>query len=99
MLPPLCPLDMLDMQRSSAGGDPGDEPPGVPNYFDPKTAHFDQTPVLRDTTEIRPFGNTVLRFVADNPGMWILHCHIDWHLVGGLSVVFNYHEAPGYGKL
>ena len=85
------------MQRSSAGGDPNADPPEVPNYFDPKTAKFDPTPVLRDTTEIRPFGNTVLRFVADNPGMWILHCHIDWHLVGGLSVVFNYQDAPGYG--
>ncbi|KAH8824577.1 laccase [Flagelloscypha sp. PMI_526] len=33
-------------------------------------------------------GNVVFRFRADNPGPWFLHCHIDWHLVAGLAVVF-----------
>ncbi|KZS91092.1 laccase [Sistotremastrum niveocremeum HHB9708] len=31
-------------------------------------------------------------FKTDNPGPWILHCHIDWHFVQGLAVVFA--EAP-----
>ncbi|KAJ6596282.1 laccase [Mycena vulgaris] len=26
--------------------------------------------------------------LADNPGPWFLHCHIDWHLEAGLAVVF-----------
>ncbi|TRM70406.1 multicopper oxidase/laccase [Schizophyllum amplum] len=30
----------------------------------------------------------VIRFVADNPGPWFLHCHIDPHLQAGLAVVF-----------
>lgn len=38
--------------------------------FDPSTALFDPTPLLRDTTEVRADGYTVLRFVADNPGTW-----------------------------
>ena len=25
---------------------------------------------------------------TDNPGPWLLHCHIDWHLSGGLAIVF-----------
>lgn len=34
-------------------------------------------------------GSTVIiRFRADNPGPWFLHCHIDWHLEAGLAVVF-----------
>ncbi|TFK37392.1 laccase 16 [Crucibulum laeve] len=38
-------------------------------------------------------GSTVIiRFRADNPGPWFLHCHIDWHLEAGLAVVFA--EAP-----
>ncbi|GLB41486.1 putative multicopper oxidase family protein [Lyophyllum shimeji] len=38
-------------------------------------------------------GSTVIiRFKADNPGPWFLHCHIDWHLEAGLAVVFS--EAP-----
>jgi iron transport multicopper oxidase len=24
-----------------------------------------------------------IRFKADNPGPWFLHCHIDWHLEAG----------------
>ncbi|KAG8801435.1 laccase, partial [Serendipita sp. 399] len=33
-----------------------------------------------------------LRFTADNPGPWLLHCHIDLHFDSGLAVVFA--EAP-----
>ncbi|GMF23382.1 unnamed protein product [Phytophthora lilii] len=32
-------------------------------------------------------GYLVLRFNADNPGVWIFHCHIDWHLEAGLSMI------------
>jgi iron transport multicopper oxidase len=32
--------------------------------------------------------NVTIRFVADNPGPWFLHCHIDWHLNAGLALVF-----------
>jgi iron transport multicopper oxidase len=32
-------------------------------------------------------GYVVLRFTADNPGVWILHCHIDWHLDAGLAMI------------
>ncbi|KAJ3311634.1 ferroxidase fet3 [Boothiomyces sp. JEL0838] len=35
---------------------------------------------------------TVLRFVADNPGIWNFHCHIDWHLLAGLGMTFV--ESP-----
>nr|DAA04521.1 TPA_exp: laccase 16 [Coprinopsis cinerea okayama7\ len=37
-------------------------------------------------------GTGIIRFKADNPGPWFLHCHIDWHLEAGLAVVFA--EAP-----
>ncbi|EGZ26571.1 hypothetical protein PHYSODRAFT_320491 [Phytophthora sojae] len=32
-------------------------------------------------------GYVMLRFTADNPGVWIIHCHIDWHLDAGLAMV------------
>ncbi|KAF9445940.1 multicopper oxidase [Macrolepiota fuliginosa MF-IS2] len=35
---------------------------------------------------------TSIRFRTDNPGPWILHCHIDFHLHEGLALVFA--EAP-----
>ncbi|CEJ82391.1 hypothetical protein VHEMI02457 [[Torrubiella] hemipterigena] len=45
-----------------------------------------------DTVVLPPHGNLVIRFVADNPGVWIFHCHIDWHLSSGLGMLFI--EAP-----
>ncbi|KAL6251810.1 ferroxidase fet3 [Rhinocladiella similis] len=53
---------------------------------------FPTYPVRRDTILLPPQGYLVFRFVADNPGVWIFHCHIDWHLAQGLASVFI--EAP-----
>lgn len=38
-------------------------------------------------------GYLVLRFDADNPGVWIFHCHIDWHLEAGLAMIIVEGEA------
>ncbi|TFK34036.1 yellow laccase [Crucibulum laeve] len=46
-------------------------------------------PVRRDVVSTGLAGdNVTIRFTTDNPGPWILHCHIDWHLDIGLAVVF-----------
>ncbi|TFK45808.1 Cu-oxidase-domain-containing protein [Heliocybe sulcata] len=37
--------------------------------------------------------NVTIRFETDNPGPWILHCHIDYHLASGFAVVFA-EEVP-----
>ena len=29
-----------------------------------------------------------IRFVADNPGVWLFHCHTAWHLLFGQSLAF-----------
>ncbi|KAH7157021.1 Cupredoxin [Dactylonectria macrodidyma] len=46
------------------------------------------TPMRRDTLVIYPNGNIVMRFKADNPGVWLFHCHIEWHVVSGLIATF-----------
>ncbi|UNI20006.1 hypothetical protein JDV02_006143 [Purpureocillium takamizusanense] len=53
---------------------------------------FAKAPMRRDTLVIYPTGNIVLRFKADNPGVWLFHCHIEWHVVSGLMATFV--EAP-----
>ncbi|KAI8610624.1 Cupredoxin, partial [Chytriomyces sp. MP71] len=53
----------------------------------PRT-YADPNPLLRDVVTDAWFGYAVIRFVADNPGAWIFHCHIGWHLSVGLSVTF-----------
>ncbi len=46
------------------------------------------------STTIQPCGYTIIRFVANNPGAWFFHCHIDWHLVIGMAVAFYYKDLP-----
>jgi iron transport multicopper oxidase len=46
----------------------------------------------RDTVVVEPNGNMVLRFRSDNPGVWLFHCHIEWHMDQGLVATIV--EAP-----
>ncbi|TVU07930.1 hypothetical protein EJB05_41308 [Eragrostis curvula] len=45
------------------------------------------SPPLRNTVVLFPNGWTALRFVADNPGVWAFHCHIEPHLHLGMGVI------------
>ncbi|KAJ6019679.1 hypothetical protein N7499_009355 [Penicillium canescens] len=64
-----------------------------PVTYDPSNhAAFPDYPARRDTLVLPPQGYFVVRFVADNPGVWFFHCHIDWHLSQGLGMTLI--EAP-----
>ena len=58
---------------------------GVSVYLGQQRGHAstsDFSPkALRDTVDVQANSYLVLRFVANNPGLHIFHCHIDWHLV------------------
>lgn len=32
-------------------------------------------------------GHAVLRIRADNPGVWLFHCHLLWHLASGMAML------------
>ncbi|KAG2592969.1 laccase-6-like [Panicum virgatum] len=51
-------------------------------------------PQQRNTIAVPTGGWVVIRFVADNPGMWFMHCHIDSHLSIGLAMVFAVEDGP-----
>ncbi|KAI1169169.1 multicopper oxidase [Nemania serpens] len=42
-------------------------------------------PVRRDTIQINAGGYVALRFKANNPGIHLMHCHIEWHVEAGLT--------------
>ncbi|KAL5116583.1 laccase, multicopper oxidase, benzenediol:oxygen oxidorectuctase [Pleosporales sp. CAS-2024a] len=46
-------------------------------------------PTRRDTATLPKDGYLLMAFPADNPGMWIAHCHIAWHASQGLSMQFG----------
>lgn len=50
--------------------------------FDPATANFNlNNPPRRDTALMPGGGYLVMAWETDNPGAWLLHCHIGWHTV------------------
>ncbi|KAJ5369472.1 Multicopper oxidase type 2 [Penicillium cosmopolitanum] len=69
-----------------------DGDPVAYNATENPSSSFPAYPARRDTFVAPPQGNFVVRFVADNPGVWLFHCHIDWHLMQGLAMSFV--EAP-----
>lgn len=42
--------------------------------------------VRRDTAVILAESWMVIRLIGDNPGVWMFHCHLDWHNVGGMAM-------------
>ncbi|TKA31369.1 hypothetical protein B0A50_02214 [Salinomyces thailandicus] len=49
--------------------------------------NFDN-PTRRDVAMLNTNGWLALAFVTDNPGAWLMHCHISWHADEGLAVQF-----------
>ncbi|KAM6582384.1 hypothetical protein CsatB_009386 [Cannabis sativa] len=45
-------------------------------------------PVERNTIGVPTAGWTAIRFRADNPGIWFLHCHLEVHTTWGLKMAF-----------
>jgi len=50
--------------------------------FNPK---YDNPP-RRDVVLLPANGFVIIAFRADNPGAWLLHCHIAWHASSGLAL-------------
>ncbi|XP_020519776.1 L-ascorbate oxidase isoform X2 [Amborella trichopoda] len=55
---------------------------------DPKKYNL-VNPVVKNTVPAFPYGWTVIRFRADNPGIWAFHCHVEAHYYLGMGVVFE----------
>ncbi|KAF3795515.1 Laccase-7 [Nymphaea thermarum] len=53
-----------------------------------------RNPQMRNTMGVPTGGWAVIRFTADNPGTWIMHCHFDSHLPMGLGTVFLVENGP-----
>jgi len=58
------------------------------NYNKDKVKLITHNPLRRDTATVNPGSYVVLSFVADNWGLWIMHCHINWHMMEGLGLIF-----------
>ncbi|KAK1546663.1 hypothetical protein CPAR01_00630 [Colletotrichum paranaense] len=57
--------------------------------FDPKNYTINRdNPPRRDVALLPVNGYLIIAFQIDNPGVWLMHCHIAWHASGGLALQF-----------
>ncbi|KAK4153229.1 multicopper oxidase [Chaetomidium leptoderma] len=73
-------FQILDRPSSGTGSWPG------------RDVNYASNPPMRDTVVVMPNSHVVLRYKAENPGVWLFHCHIEWHVEMGLTATII--EAP-----
>lgn len=57
--------------------------------YDASTAVLNlDNPPRRDVALLPAAGWLMLAFQTDNPGAWIMHCHIGWHTLEGFALQF-----------
>ena len=67
--------------------------PGWTNGVDPfNNISITEYTIRKDTIIVPAGGYVRVWIVADNPGYWFLHCHIESHQMEGMSVIIN--ELP-----
>jgi FtsP/CotA-like multicopper oxidase with cupredoxin domain len=59
---------------------------GSGTYTGDVTTHT--TPPKRDTAMLPEKGYLVIAFKTDNPGAWLMHCHVGWHTEEGFAIYF-----------
>lgn len=52
-------------------------------------------PMERNTVGVPTGGWTAIRFQANNPGVWFMHCHLELHTGWGLKTAFLVEDGPG----
>ncbi|KAH1073764.1 hypothetical protein J1N35_026092 [Gossypium stocksii] len=68
---------------------------GTGNY-NPQTANFNLIdPPYMNTIGVPVGGWAAIRFVADNPGVWFMHCHLEIHQSWGLGAVLIVENGEG----
>ncbi|XP_042471644.1 laccase-10-like [Zingiber officinale] len=55
-------------------------------------------PVERNTVGVPAGGWVAIRFLADNPGVWFMHCHLEVHMSWGLRMAWVVNDGPLPGQ-
>jgi len=69
-----------------------DRPKSGTGKWPKRDTNYNSKPPKRDTVTVNAGSFAVLRFKADNPGVWLFHCHIEWHVEMGLTATII--ESP-----
>lgn len=84
----------------------GTMPSDISKLMSGTTGKLINTAVLKDTVIVPAGGYVAIAFIADNPGYWFLHCHIEVHQLEGMALIIqeydeskhNYNLPEGINK-
>lgn len=57
-----------------------DRPGSGTGDYQGRNNSFNPVPPMRDVVGVNANSYAVLRFKASNPGVFLFHCHIEWHV-------------------
>ncbi|XP_020162157.1 laccase-10 [Aegilops tauschii subsp. strangulata] len=77
-------FDFFVVGQGAGNYDPSSHPAGF-NLLDP---------VQRNTVGVPAGGWVAIRFFADNPGVWFMHCHLEVHTSWGLKMAWVVNDGP-----
>ncbi|KAI5074419.1 hypothetical protein GOP47_0010380 [Adiantum capillus-veneris] len=61
---------------------------------DPQNFNLEDPPAM-NTVAVPAGGWVAIRFLTDNPGVWLMHCHFEMHVSWGMMMVFIVKEGDG----
>jgi manganese oxidase len=72
---------------------------GMGNEIDVHTPHWHGETVIdsgrnADVVELLPGSMKTVDMLADNPGTWMFHCHVEDHMEAGMMVVYTIYAPP-----
>ena len=72
---------------------------GMGNDLDLHTPHWHGETVTdgrrnTDVVELLPGSTSTVDMLADNPGSWMFHCHVEDHMEAGMMAVFTIYAPP-----
>jgi hypothetical protein len=73
---------------------------GMGNEKDLHSAHWHGKTVSAgganlDVVELMPGSMKTVDMMADNPGQWMLHCHVADHMENGMMALYTIYDPPG----
>jgi hypothetical protein len=66
---------------------------GTGTYSSSSVTLNTSNPPRRDTAMLPANGYLLIAWETDNPGVWLMHCHIGWHTSEGFAVQFLERES------
>ena len=72
---------------------------GMGNEIDVHTPHWHGETVTNgkrntDVIELLPGSMATVDMLADNPGTWMFHCHVEDHMEAGMTAVYTVYSPP-----